>query len=219
MVFGEKASKICTPSVPIRAGITISELSFSYGDFAIYENFSLESHRNCVVLKGPSGCGKTTLLRIMFGTLRAECNPNLPRFSTSVLVLQEDALFPWLTGRANISRFIEVDSSIINGHPLFPTVVDFIDTPAYKMSYGQRRAIELFRAILYKPEVIYLDEPFNYLDDKKASAFISTFIDISTSSSSQLVITTHRHDHSLDKNSDVFEYQGEPPFTSLGHVT
>lgn len=196
-------------------GFAVGNVSFSYGDRAIFRTFSLASSRNRVVLKGPSGCGKTTLLRILFGSLPVNSGAKLPTYENSVLVLQEDALFPWLTGRANVCRLI--GSPSIDDHPLFATVADFIDRRAFRMSYGQRRAIELFRAIIYKPSIIYLDEPFNYLDDVKAAAFIAALIETSESSS-QLVITTHRHDHSLDRESDVFTFVGEAPYSSLAHA-
>jgi ABC-type molybdenum transport system ATPase subunit/photorepair protein PhrA len=97
-------------------------------------------------------------------------------------------------------------------------VSDFIDLPAHKMSYGQRRSVELFRAILYHPDVLYLDEPFNFLDDAKATSFITSLISL-TETASQMVMTTHRHDHSLDGVSDVFSFRGDPPFTSLERVS
>jgi ABC-type nitrate/sulfonate/bicarbonate transport system ATPase subunit len=201
-----------------KSGINVSHLSFRYDNRQIFSDFSLFSQQRRVVLKGPSGCGKTTLLKLFFGSLPANPEAVLPKFATSVMVLQEDALFPWLTGRSNISRFINPEANSLEHHPLYKDVSSFIDQPAYKMSYGQRRAIELFRALLYKPEVIYLDEPFNYLDDARAFAFISTLIEI-TDSSSQLVMTTHRQDHSLDTVSDVFTFVGDPPYSSLAQVS
>ena len=111
--------------------------------------------------------------------------------------------FPWLTGRSNITRFLRIDNRAIEEHPLFRSVGSFIDQPAYRMSFGQRRAIELFRAILYQPEMLYLDEPFNYLDDTKTHDLIGALL-VATESSSRLLMTTHRHDDSLDRISEVF---------------
>jgi ABC-type nitrate/sulfonate/bicarbonate transport system ATPase subunit len=195
-------------------GIDVSNLSFSYGQMPLFCRFSLKSSERRVVIKGPSGCGKTTLLRLLFGSLDPGTGACLPRFATSVLVLQEDALFPWLSGRSNITRFIRIDEITLKTHPLFEVVADFIDRPVFRLSYGQRRTVELFRAILYRPQVLYLDEPFNYLDDKRSNAFISALLD-ATDTSSRLVMTTHRHDHSLDSTSAVFTFVGEPPYSAL----
>jgi ABC-type nitrate/sulfonate/bicarbonate transport system ATPase subunit len=192
----------------------IDGLSFAYGDRLIFSDFSLKSAYRIIVLKGPSGCGKTTLLKLLFGALRPSTARRLSRPSPAALVLQEDALFPWLSGRANITRFLNLDSGAIEDHPLFPVVADFLDRPAYQMSYGQRRSIELLRAILYKPNVLYLDEPFNYLDDSRIAAFIAALIDLSRSTS-RIVMTTHRHDHSLDAVAQVFTFVGDPPYMTL----
>jgi ABC-type molybdenum transport system ATPase subunit/photorepair protein PhrA len=102
----------------------------------------------------------------------------------------------------------------LDTHSLFPVVSAFIERPAYQMSYGQRRSIELFRAMLLKPTALFLDEPFNYLDDAKAAAFINHIVSPEWHPV-LLIITTHRHDTSLDAASEVFLFEGEPPFGNL----
>jgi ABC-type multidrug transport system ATPase subunit len=124
----------------------------------------------------------------------------------------EDALFPWLTGRQNIELLVSVPSTRIENHPLFPTVADFIERRAYQMSFGQRRAIELFRVLLARPKTIYLDEPFNYLDDYKANTFVEYLSNCDVAD--LLVVTTHRNDNTLDATSDVL-YFGHPPYREL----
>lgn len=197
--------------------LQIEDLCFAYGQRRIFEHFSFSTSARRVVLKGPSGCGKTTLLRILFGSLRPNPEARIPAFDSSVLVLQEDALFPWLTGRSNISRFLTIETGAIEAHRLFHTVANFIDQPAYKMSFGQRRAIELFRAILYRPQMLYLDEPFNYLDDARSQDVIAALLD-ATRSTSRLLMTTHRHDDSLDSLSEVYIFQGESPYSKISRV-
>jgi ABC-type nitrate/sulfonate/bicarbonate transport system ATPase subunit len=131
-----------------------------------------------------------------------------------VLVLQEDALFPWLTGRDNIRQFLAVTSREIEQHELYPVVAEFIDRRVSEMSFGQRRSIELLRAVVYRPKALFLDEPFNYLDDAKATAYINFFISPRWNPS-LLLITSHRHDSSLDAASDVFSFRSDPPYSTL----
>jgi len=194
----------------------IDKLSFSYPNRGLFSNFSLRSDRKRIVLKGPSGCGKTTLLRLLFGSLPHGKDSVIPTLIQPIMVLQEDALFPWLSGRGNIDRFLSLNSPL-DEHPLFPVVAAFIDRPCYQMSYGQRRSVELFRAMLSPPDALLLDEPFNYLDDAKTAAFIEHLLS-SAWANVLIVITSHRHDSSLDNASDVFLFEGDPPFANLTHV-
>lgn len=196
------------------AGIRIANLTFAYRGRQIFSSFELTSAKPRIVLKGPSGCGKTTLLRLLFRSLPANPDAVLPRASSTVFVLQEDALFPWMTGRDNVTRLLGPRAASIDQHSLFPVVRPFIDRPAFQMSFGQRRAIELFRAILYEPEILYLDEPFNYLDDGRTSAVIDDLVSLSERCT-QIVLTTHRHDYTLDSISDVYTFVGDPPYARL----
>lgn len=191
----------------------VSNLSFGYGETLLFDDFRLHSTFRRIVLKGPSGSGKTTLLKLMFGCLPASRAALLPSRNGAALILQDDALFPWLTGRSNIVRFLPEALLQIDQHPLFPIVNGFIDKPAYTMSFGQRRAIELFRVILLHPRCLYLDEPFNYLDDLKAEAFINYFLQDEVSP--LVIVTTHRDDDALDASSDVFHFTGSPPYHEL----
>jgi ABC-type nitrate/sulfonate/bicarbonate transport system ATPase subunit len=195
------------------ASTIVSGLCFGYGSNLLYDKFNLRSPSGKLVLKGPSGCGKTTLLKILFGSLKANHSEVLPSREGAALILQEDALFPWLTGKGNIKLFARVSPSEIEDHPLFPVVSDFIGRRAYTMSFGQRRAVELFRVLLYKPEILYMDEPFNYLDDSKVEAFVDY---ISRHDVAKLlVITTHRHDTALDASANIFHFTRPPPYSEL----
>jgi ABC-type multidrug transport system ATPase subunit len=197
--------------------LIVSDLSFGYADSLLFDNFSLHSPSRVLVFKGPSGSGKTTLLKLMFGWLKPSHPAVLPPHDRAALVLQDDALFPWLSGRANITRFIQIEPAQLESHPLFPVVSEFIDRRAYAMSFGQRRSIELLRMILLKPDILYLDEPFNYLDDYKAQRFID-FI-TRNEVSNLLIVTTHRNDTALDAVADVFHFTGIQPYRGLARKT
>lgn len=188
----------------------VKNLSFGYGPQLLFKDLSVQTSSPRVVFKGPSGCGKTTLLKIISGHLLQGEKVGPP----GMLVLQEDALFPWLTGWQNMSLFLRQSESEISSHPLFDVVSPFINSRAFRMSYGQRRSVELLRAICSKPKTLFLDEPFNFLDDARAERFIDTLLHPNWDLD-DLVITTHRHDKRLDKASEVLLFQDGPPFTNL----
>ncbi len=189
------------------------QFGYSSSDDLLFHEFSASFSRGLTVVKGYSGCGKTTLLRLASGLL----SPNSGEITVSscpLLVLQEDALLPWLTIHDNFSKFRATPSETLTKTKLWSLVEDLFPLRAHRLSYGQRRIAELTRALAFNPEILLLDEPFNYLDDGRVDVIIHSLLEYSRSGRT-LVITTHRHDTTLDDASTVLTFVGKPPFTSL----
>jgi NitT/TauT family transport system ATP-binding protein len=131
------------------------------------------------VLIGPSGCGKTTIINLIAGYELPDRGKVLmdgkpvegPNWERLVL-FQEMALFPWLTcyqnvmfgpmARANMSRK-EANAEAIN---LLNKVGlgEFKDKYPMQLSGGMQRRAELARALINRPKVMLMDEPFRGLD-------------------------------------------------------
>jgi NitT/TauT family transport system ATP-binding protein len=131
------------------------------------------------VLIGPSGCGKTTIINLIGGyelpdrgKVHMDGKPvEGPNWERLVL-FQEMALFPWLTcyqnvmfgpmARANMSRK-EANAEAIN---LLNKVGlgEFKDKYPMQLSGGMQRRAELARALINRPKVMLMDEPFRGLD-------------------------------------------------------
>jgi NitT/TauT family transport system ATP-binding protein len=130
------------------------------------------------VLVGPSGCGKTTVINLIAGYERPDrgevvmdgkpvTEPNWDR----LVVFQEMALFPWLTCYENImvgptARSIPKDEAHEEALRLLKMVglEDFKDKYPIQLSGGMQRRAELARALINKPKVMLMDEPFRGLD-------------------------------------------------------
>ncbi|RYX98811.1 ATP-binding cassette domain-containing protein, partial [bacterium] len=139
-------------------------LTFYYGNSLIFDDFDFSSDKSIIALVGPSGCGKTTLLKIISGYLKPSRINEIKIPKNPLFVIQEDSLMPWLTGEENLN-FVNNDNTLhYSDEELFKVISPFIKKRAFEMSYGQRRLIEIYRAILAKPTLMLLDEPFNFLD-------------------------------------------------------
>jgi len=127
-----------------------------------------------VAIVGPSGCGKTTLLNLVAGFIRPDGGsimidgaPHSKPDFRGILISQQGSVFPWLTVRENLMFGL-------NGHPQESHLADqyaeivglngFEDSYPHELSGGMLKRAELARALVVKPEILYMDEPFSALD-------------------------------------------------------
>jgi NitT/TauT family transport system ATP-binding protein len=130
---------------------------------------------------GPSGCGKSTLMDITAGLVapsEGEVNFAGVRVHGSVpegigVVFQEDASFPWLSVRDNISFGLQqngLDSTEIDrrvSYALeFMGLADFARHHPPQLSGGMRQRVCIARTLVLQPKLILLDEPFAALDQQ-----------------------------------------------------
>jgi NitT/TauT family transport system ATP-binding protein len=130
---------------------------------------------------GPSGCGKTTLMDITAGLVapsEGEVNFAGVQVRGSVpegigVVFQEDASFPWLSVRDNVSFGLEqsdLDSAEIDRRVTyaleFMGLADFARHHPPQLSGGMRQRVCIARTLVLQPRLILLDEPFAALDQQ-----------------------------------------------------
>jgi len=142
----------------------IDGVSFTVGDGEI------------VVIVGPSGCGKTTLMNVVAGFVRpdrgrvvvdgAERNGPTPN---GILISQQGSVFPWLTVRQNLMFGLNGHAprnkaEIADHYAAIVGLKGFESSYPHELSGGMLKRAELARALVVKPEVLYMDEPFSALD-------------------------------------------------------
>lgn len=191
----------------------LRHVSFGYGNVAVFANLTIELTARVTVLRGISGCGKTTLLKLLTGVLQPSLG-TIERPPNACLVLQEDALFPWLTGEENVMALLPSSVGNFRTHPMYTTIASFAGRRATAMSFGQRRKVELFRAVLLAPPLLCLDEPFNHLDpDSRAET--ARFLRTETLPNTRLVVSTHLDDDMSFLAPDTYRMDGRLPVTQL----
>jgi ABC-type nitrate/sulfonate/bicarbonate transport system ATPase subunit len=148
-------------SLPVIGGVTFSVAD---GEF--------------VAIVGPSGCGKSTLMNIIAGFDRADAGSvtvegaDADRKGPSpkgIVISQHGSVFPWLSVQQNLMFGLNGD-----GHGDKAALADhyaaMVGLKGFEMSYphelsgGMLTRVELARALVVKPEILYMDEPFSALD-------------------------------------------------------
>jgi NitT/TauT family transport system ATP-binding protein len=140
-------------------------------------NFKL-AEGEIVALLGKSGSGKSTLLRIIAGLSPATGGEALYRGHTIdgpvhglAMVFQTFALFPWLTVQQNVELGLEATGVAKDERE--KRALEAIDTiglggfeSAYprELSGGMRQRVGFARALVMRPDVMVMDEPFSALD-------------------------------------------------------
>lgn len=195
----------------------IKDLSFNYpGETSLFKGFSFSSSSPLIVLRGPSGCGKTTLLKLIFGSIDgALFVEKIDGPENAFLILQEDALCPWLTGVQNITCFLPISLSELEQLSLYQHTKSFINQRACNMSFGQRRMIELLRAFALKPQLLLLDEPLNYLDSQSRNLVVDELANFINDGNHQVLLTDHFSQNFDTIHNEVYSFPEIKPITSL----
>jgi lipopolysaccharide export system ATP-binding protein len=201
----------------VHSRLEVRGLKKSYGSRKVVKDVSLSVDKGEVVgLLGPNGAGKTTSFYMIVGLLRVDGGEilldgqrieSLPIHQRARLGLgylpQEASIFRKLTVQQNVRAVLELQQTPDGQALSEPEVasrldellkdlrVDHLrDSPAPSLSGGERRRVEIARALATRPRFILLDEPFAGIDPI-AVLEIQHIIDFLKSRGIGVLITDH----------------------------
>ena len=165
--------------------ISTEALAKEYGDRRVVDGVSIHVKPGEIVgLLGPNGAGKTTTFNMIVGIVRPDEGAvnfeeqeitQLPmhlRARAGVGYLtQEPSVFRKLSVADNIMAILETcDLARIERHVRLKALLDELDltdladSMAYQLSGGEKRRLEITRALVTSPKLLLLDEPFAGID-------------------------------------------------------
>lgn len=177
--------------------VTQASISVKSGDF--------------LVLVGRSGCGKTTLLNTAAGlisptggTVTVDGKKITAPGADRAVVFQNDALFPWLSVRDNVSFALKLrgipaqERDAVASRLLELVKLDGIGGKAiWELSGGMRQRVGLARALAAEPDFLLMDEPLGALDALTRERMQTLLLDIWATNNIGVLMVTHGIDEAL----------------------
>ncbi|MBI3469084.1 MAG: ABC transporter ATP-binding protein [Planctomycetes bacterium] len=169
-------------------------LSHWFGNQKVLYDINLKVVRGEIVaLVGPSGCGKSTLLRAILGT-HPPCSGQVLMNGQPItgpsrergMIYQRYSLFPYLTAQGNVAFGLMLDQAALHLRLFqfwkwrklrkthFEQAAELLDQHGLdkalhlypsEMSGGMNQRVAIAQALIMKPEILLLDEPFGALDE------------------------------------------------------
>ena len=189
--------------------LTLKNISFSYKDKLIFDNYNFVINKEEIIaIIGPSGCGKSTLLKIING-LETEYSGdvlldgvnvnNIPVNKRDiVLMFQDNLLFPHMTIFENIEFSLKMKKypkhkikNMVDEVAKDIHLQDKLNKYPRELSGGQQRRVALARAVISKPKLLLLDEPFTGLDKEIKLEIMNLVKIIREKYNTSIIFVTH----------------------------
>lgn len=173
-------------------------------DIYVLDGISFEVERGefiCIV--GGSGCGKSTLLRLMSG-LDSEYDGQIIIDNEQIrkpdrkrgVVFQEPRLFPWMTVENNIGFVMNgVKREAVKERSR--QVIELVGLKGFERAYpkelsgGMAQRVNIARALVNEPEILFLDEPFGALDALTRIQLQNELLNIRQKQRKTMLLVTH----------------------------
>lgn len=191
-------------------GVVVRHLSKSYGKHIAVQDVSFEVPSGSLfAFLGTNGAGKSTTIGCLTTVLKADAGEveiddlRLGRDDTEIrrrigVVFQDSLLDPLLTARENLdTRAVMYHLSAAERRARINDLADLLDVKEFLdrryggLSGGQKRRVDITRALIHRPSVVFLDEPTAGLDPQSRDHVWSAIRQLRQFQGTTVFLTTH----------------------------
>lgn len=179
-----------------------------------------------LAIVGPSGCGKTTLINMIAGFVAplsgaiavdgaTVTGPGADR----AMVFQDYALLPWRTVERNVHFALENPTVRLDRAEAAARTAEVLDLVGlagfeksypYQLSGGMQQRVGIARALVTRPDILLMDEPFGAVDAMTREAMQAEFERIIAASGQTVVFITHSIDEAVALGDRVAVISSRP---------
>lgn len=177
-----------------------------------------------VALLGPSGCGKSTLLRIVAGLLgyshgsvMVDQVPVRKTLTNVGMVFQTPTLLDWMSVVDNVRlqgacRPIPAAELRARSEALLKMVglEDFANRRPYELSGGMQQRVALCRALVHRPPLLFMDEPFGAVDALTRDQIAIDIQPLLQESGASVLLVTHSISEAVFLSDQVLIFSPRP---------
>lgn len=200
--------------------IYAEKINKAFNNKKVLNNVSLEAEKGEIVcIIGPSGCGKTTLLKIIGGFLKGDSGSVTVNDKAvtkpgknSIMLFKEPNLFPWLNVIKNVIFPEKANKETLKEAEKFLDLVGLKDYKEYfpkDMSSGMQSRTAIARALIKKPDLLLMDEPFSSLDALNRRILQNLLLKIVSRTKVTVLLVTHDIEEALFLGDKIIVLGGE----------
>ncbi|MFW9970635.1 MAG: ABC transporter ATP-binding protein [Candidatus Odinarchaeota archaeon] len=187
-------------------------ISKQFGYFFALKNISFTIKEHSIFgIAGANGAGKTTLIKILSGLLKPTIgnveiegmnyNHHSDILKQNIgITTDESYLYNELTIFENLLFYgylhLNFNRSILKSRieqlvEQF-NLKDWINEPVGVLSHGMKQKVEIIRALIHEPSILFLDEPFSGLDYNSTTMLINFFKELENVKNISIILATHK---------------------------
>lgn len=204
--------------------LRVSELNKSFGESRVLHDVSFElPSGSSLSIIGPSGCGKSTLLSIVAGLTRPSAGQAvLPEDCRTAFILQDYGLFPWKTVRDNLALPLQLrGTGRKERRAAASAMLEELGLEGLgqrfpvQLSGGQRQRVAIGRALISKPDLLLMDEPFAALDAITREHLQNLLLDVWKRRRMSFMLVTHNVAEAVFLGRYIMVMGGSPATKTL----